>query len=105
MEAVAPDRRLAGRYVLEELIATGGMAAVWRARDQVLVRTVAVKILRDDLARDESLAERFHREAVAAARLSHPNIIGVFDSGTEDGTRYIVMEHFPGRSFREVLDE
>jgi serine/threonine-protein kinase len=105
MKPVASDRPLAGRYLLEELIATGGMAAVWRARDQVLDRTVAVKILRDDLARDEGLTERFHREAIAAARLTHPNIISVFDSGTEDGTRFIVMEHFLGRSFREVLDE
>src|SRR5438093_3284620 len=105
MEAVAPDRRLAGRYGLEQLIATGGMAEVWRARDEVLARMVAVKILRPELADDPSLAERFQREAVAAARLGHPCIIGVFDTGHDDGTRYIVMEHFAGRSLRDILEE
>ena len=105
MEAVAPERRLAGRYVLEELIATGGMAEVWRARDDVLARMVAVKILRADLADDPSLSERFQREAVTAARLTHPHIISVFDTGIDDDTRYIVMEHFAGRSLREILED
>jgi len=104
MEAVAPEQRLAGRYVLEQLIAAGGMADVWRARDNVLARMVAVKILRPDLADDPVLSERFQREAVAAARLTHPHIISVFDTGCDDGTRYIVMEHFAGRSLREILD-
>jgi tRNA A-37 threonylcarbamoyl transferase component Bud32 len=105
MEAVAPERRLAGRYVLEELIATGGMAEVWRARDDVLARMVAVKILRADLADDPSLSERFQREAVTAARLTHPHIVSVFDTGVDDDTRYIVMEHFAGRSLREILED
>ena len=105
MEAVAPERRLAGRYVLEELIATGGMAEVWRARDEVLARMVAVKILRADLADDPSLSERFQREAVTAARLTHPHIISVFDTGIDDDTRYIVMEYFAGRSLREILED
>src|SRR5438093_1619782 len=105
MEAVAPDRRLADRYVLEELIATGGMAEVWRGRDEVLARRVAVKILRSDLAGDPDVAERFQREAIAAARLTHPSIISVYDTGLEDGTRYIVMEHFAGPSLRNVLDQ
>jgi hypothetical protein len=103
MEAVAPGRRLAGRYVLEELTATGGMAAVWRGRDEILARKVAVKILREDLATDPGFAERFQREAVAAARLTHPNVISVFDTGEEDGVRYIVMEHFEGHSLRALL--
>ncbi|MGH2572099.1 MAG: protein kinase domain-containing protein [Actinomycetota bacterium] len=103
MEAVAPDRRLAGRYVLEELIATGGMASVWRARDEVLARMVAVKVLRPELAADPGFAERFQREAVAAARLTHPNIISVFDAGQDEGIRYIVMEHFEGATLRELL--
>jgi tRNA A-37 threonylcarbamoyl transferase component Bud32 len=103
MEAVAPNRRLAGRYVLEESIAAGGMAVVWKANDVVLARTVAVKILREDLAREGALAERFHREAVAAAALTHPHIISVFDTGTDDGLHYIVMEHFAGRSLWQVL--
>ena len=105
MEAVAPDRRLAGRYVLEESIAAGGMAAVWKANDLVLARAVAVKILRQDLAHEADVAERFHREAVAAAGLTHPHIISVFDSGTDDGLHFIVMEHFTGRSLWQVLAE
>jgi hypothetical protein len=103
MEAVAPGRRLAGRYVLEQLTASGGMAAVWRARDEILARKVAVKILREDLAKDPGFAERFQREAVAAARLTHPNVISVFDTGEEDDVRYIVMEHFEGQSLGALL--
>jgi eukaryotic-like serine/threonine-protein kinase len=103
MEALAPDRRLAGRYVLEDRIATGGMAAVWRARDEVLARAVAVKCLREELARDAGFAERFQREAVAAARLTHPNIISVFDTGVEDGISFIVMEYFPGSTLDEIM--
>lgn len=103
MEPVEPDRRLAGRYVLVEAIATGGMASVWKARDLVLARTVAVKILRQDLTDKAEVAERFHREAVAAAALSHPHIISVFDTGSEDGVLFIVMEHFAGRPLWEDL--
>ena len=85
MEALAPERRLAGRYVLQETIASGGMASVWLAFDEVLARPVAVKILRDDLADDPTFARRFQAEAVAAGRLTHPNIVHVFDTGVEDG--------------------
>jgi predicted Ser/Thr protein kinase len=105
MEALAPNRRLAGRYILDEVIDTGGMADVWRARDDVLARMVAVKILRDDLARDPGFAKRFQREAVAAARLTHPNIVGVYDTGLDDEISYIVMEYLEGRNLREVLDQ
>jgi serine/threonine-protein kinase len=105
MEAVAPERRLGGRYILEELIAVGGMAEVWRAADEVLARVVAVKILRPELADDPNISERFQREAVAAARLTHPHIISVFDTGTDDGIRYIVMEHLDGPSLREKLEQ
>jgi eukaryotic-like serine/threonine-protein kinase len=104
MEATAPNRRLAGRYVLEQLIDTGGMASVWRARDEVLARVVAVKILREDLASDPEFAKRFQREAVAAARLTHPNIVSVYDTGVDD-VSYIVMEHSEGRNLRVVMDE
>jgi len=105
MEAPAPKRRLADRYVLDELIDTGGMAAVWRARDEVLARTVAVKILREDLSRDPGFAKRFQREAVAAARLSHPNIVSVYDTGVDDDVSFIVMQHSAGRNLREVMAE
>src|SRR5207249_8356895 len=105
MEAIAPHRRLAGRYVLEELIATGGMATVWRARDEVLARTVAVKCLRESLAADPVFLERFRREASAAGRLTHPCIVSVFDAGMDDGASYIVMEHFEGRTLLDVLED
>jgi serine/threonine-protein kinase len=103
MEAVAPHQRLAGRYVLEAPIAAGGMATVWKGKDLVLARSVAVKILRQDLAADGGVAERFQREAVAAAALTHPHIIGVFDTGTDEGLHFIVMELFPSRSLWQVL--
>jgi serine/threonine-protein kinase len=97
---------LAQRYVLDDLIAQGGMAAVWSARDDVLARTVAVKILHAHLARDESFLERFRREALAAARLSHPNIVSIYDSGMEEtpeGPRhYIVMEHCAGGTLADI---
>ncbi len=105
MEAPAQKRRLADRYILDELIDTGGMAAVWRARDEVLARTVAVKILREDLAGDPGFARRFQHEAVAAARLTHPNIVSVYDTGVDDDTSFIVMEHSEGSNLREVMAE
>ncbi|HYU56961.1 MAG TPA: protein kinase [Actinomycetota bacterium] len=103
METRPAGERLAGRYVLEEPIAAGGMATVWRARDEVLARPVAVKILREDLAESEAFRERFHREAVAAARLSHPRIVAVYDTGGTGDTSFIVMELFDGTSLADVL--
>ena len=98
---------LAERYVLEHLIAQGGMAAVWAARDDVLARPVAVKILHDHLAGDATFLERFRREALAAARLSHPNIVAIYDSGSEpdDGRErhFIVMEHCGGGTLAGVM--
>jgi tRNA A-37 threonylcarbamoyl transferase component Bud32 len=105
MEAPAPKHRLAGRYVLEELIDTGGMAAIWRARDQVLARMVAVKLLRQDLAGDPEFAKRFQREAVAAARLTHTNIVSVYDTGVDDDISFIVMEYSDGRNLSQVMSE
>jgi eukaryotic-like serine/threonine-protein kinase len=105
MEAPAPNRRLAGRYVLDQLIDTGGMAVVWRARDEVLARTVAVKILRDDLGSDPEFAKRFQREAVAAARLTHPTIVSVYDTGIDGDVSFIVMEFSEGRNLRELMEE
>ncbi|HMC37001.1 MAG TPA: protein kinase, partial [Actinomycetota bacterium] len=105
MGAVAPERRLARRYVLQEVIAGGGMATLWRAVDEILARPVAIKVLRDDLAGDPEFYERFQAEAVAAARLTHPCIISVFDTGTDDGVAYIVMEFFRGNTLRQVMAE
>ena len=105
MEALAPDRRVADRYVIEELIATGGMATVWRATDEVLARTVALKCLRDDLAGDSDFLERFRREAVSAARMTHPNIVSVYDTGVDGDVCYIVMEHLDGRPLSRIMEE
>lgn len=98
-------RRLAGRYLLEREIASGGMGTVWRARDEVLGRPVAVKVLHERLARDPDVVDRFRREAVAAARLSHPSVVRVFDTGIDDRVCYIVMELSEGRTLESVLAE
>ncbi|HRW36347.1 MAG TPA: protein kinase [Aquihabitans sp.] len=98
-------RLLAGRYRLERPIASGGMAQVWEALDQLLARRVAVKVLHPHLARDASFVERFRAEAVAAARLSHPSIVSVYDTCSEDGIEAIVMELVSGTTVRADLDE
>jgi eukaryotic-like serine/threonine-protein kinase len=98
-------RRLAGRYELEDEIASGGMGTVWRARDEVLGRPVAVKVLHDHLARDPDLLDRFRFEAVAAARLTHPAVVRVFDTGIDGGVCFIVMELFEGRTLESFLAE
>jgi serine/threonine-protein kinase len=103
--ALAPDRLLARRYRLVRRLARGGMAEVWEAVDEILSRPVAVKILLPHLAADEAFVTRFRREAVAAARLSHPHIVAVFDTWTDDGYEGIVMELVRGTTLRAVLDE
>jgi eukaryotic-like serine/threonine-protein kinase len=102
MPGVQP-RMLGRRYLLEERIASGGMAAVWRAHDEVLARTVAVKVLHDHLAQDAAFRERFRREAVTAARLAHPNIVSLYDTGTDGDQVYLVMEHVDGPTLRDVI--
>lgn len=92
-----------GRYELHRRLAKGGMAEVFLARDQLLDRPVAVKVLFPQLAADPSFVERFRREAQSAANLSHPNIVGVYDWGQEGGTYYIVMEYVQGRSLSEII--
>ncbi|HSO95170.1 MAG TPA: Stk1 family PASTA domain-containing Ser/Thr kinase [Acidimicrobiia bacterium] len=93
----------ANRYTVERPIARGGMADVYLARDQVLDRLVAVKVLFPEFARDPSFVERFRREAHSAASLNHPNIVGVYDWGQEHGTYFIVMEYVEGQSLRDIL--
>jgi eukaryotic-like serine/threonine-protein kinase len=94
---------LADRYVLETEIARGGMGSVWRARDEVLARSVAVKILHSKLSSDEAFLERFRREALAAARLGHPNIVSIYDTGSErgpgedDGKHHFIVMEYCGR--------
>ncbi len=100
--ATAP-RSFSNRYEIVRTIARGGMADVYLARDQLLDRPVAVKVLFAEFARDPSFVERFRREAQAAANLSHPNIVAIYDWGQEDDTYFIVMEYVDGQSLREVL--
>ena len=96
---------LASRYALDGLLGRGGMADVYHGTDQVLGRQVAVKVLGRQFARDQSFVARFRREAQAAAALNHPNVVSVFDTGSDDGTHYIVMEYIEGRTLREVIRE
>ncbi|MGD9959645.1 Stk1 family PASTA domain-containing Ser/Thr kinase [Nocardioides sp.] len=96
-------RVLEGRYRIGPRIARGGMASVYEATDIRLDRTVAVKIMHPGLGDDEEFAARFVREARAAARLSHPNVVGVFDQGTDQGTVFLAMEYVPGHTLRDVI--
>jgi beta-lactam-binding protein with PASTA domain/predicted Ser/Thr protein kinase len=93
---------LGGRYEIHRKIARGGMAEVFLARDRSLDRPVAVKVLFPEFATDPSFVERFRREAQAAANLTHPNIVGVYDWGAQSGTYFIVMEFVDGQSLAEV---
>jgi serine/threonine-protein kinase len=95
---------LGGRYLLQELIAGGGMGDVWRGQDTVLGRTVAVKVLLPALSDDPGFAARFRAEARAMAALSHPGIVDVYDYGHEDRTAYLVMQYVRGDSLRVVLN-
>ena len=97
------DRVFADRYEVEAPLGTGGMAEVWRGHDRVLNRTVAIKTLLPQFARDASFVDRFRREAQAAARLNHPGIVSVYDSGTDGETPYIVMQYIEGRTLADFL--
>lgn len=97
------DELLGGRYALMDVIGEGGMATVWRARDALLGRVVAVKVLRPQYAADAEFRERFRREAQSAAALSHPNIVNVYDVGQHQGSNYIVMELVDGRPLSEII--
>jgi eukaryotic-like serine/threonine-protein kinase len=92
------------RYEVVARIAQGGMAVVYRGHDRQLDRVVAIKVPRPELARDRAFSEQFRREARAAARLSHPNVVAVYDSGEERGLPWIVMEHVSGQTLRGLLD-
>ncbi|MEA2481257.1 MAG: eukaryotic-like serine/threonine-protein kinase, partial [Thermoleophilaceae bacterium] len=100
-------QEIAGRYMLERRLGAGGMSTVFLATDAVLERPVAVKLLAEHLAEDDDFVARFRREALAAARLQHPNIVQVFDSGEDpdSGRHYIVMEFVDGPSCAELLRE
>ena len=92
-----------GRYRIERKLGAGGMADVYLAEDQELGRRVAIKILNDRHAADDSFIERFRREAKNAAGLSHPNIVSIYDRGEAEGTYYIAMEYLDGRSLKELI--
>ncbi len=98
--------KIGGRYSVVEPLGHGGMARVYLARDEVLGRDVAVKLLDERFVRDEEVLERFRREGQSMAALSHPNIVPVFDQGTsEDGSHYMAMEYLPGGSLNDVLEQ
>ncbi len=97
------ERVLGGRYRIEEVLGRGGMAEVFKGTDTVLGRPVAIKVLAPQYAQDDGFVSRFRREAQAAARLNHPNLVGVYDTGSDDGTHYIVMEYVEGRTLAEFL--
>ncbi|HYT25010.1 MAG TPA: protein kinase, partial [Actinomycetota bacterium] len=92
------------RYEVVALVAQGGMATVYRAHDRQLDRVVAVKVPRPEFARDAGFSEQFRREARAAARLSHPNVVAVYDSGEDRGLPWIVMEYVSGQTLRDLLE-
>ena len=96
-------RLLAERYELSEQVATGGMTSVWRGHDRVLGRDVVVKVLHPELAADPSFRARFHEEAVNAARLTHPNIVALYDTGEQGDVAYIVMELVNGPTLGEAI--
>ena len=94
---------LGSRYEIIEKIGNGGMATVYKATDKVLKRNVAVKILRDEFTTDEEFIKRFDVEAQSAARLTHPNIVSIYDVGVEDNLHYIVMELIQGKTLKEII--
>jgi beta-lactam-binding protein with PASTA domain/predicted Ser/Thr protein kinase len=98
-------RVLDGRYRVESLIATGGMATVYLGTDTRLDRTVALKVMHAELANDEDFVRRFVGEARSVARLSHPNVVGVYDQGADGRTLYLAMEYVPGRTLRDLMNE
>jgi serine/threonine protein kinase len=94
---------ISGRYELADRLGSGGMSSVYKATDRVLERTVAVKILAEHLSDDDKFVARFRREALAVAKLVHPNIVQVYDTGIDEGRHYIVMEYVEGRSGAQLL--
>ena len=96
---------LDGRYQISHRLARGGMATVYIATDIRLTRTVAVKVMHIGLGDDAEFARKFDHEARSAAKLSHPNVVSVFDQGHDDGRPYIVMEYVPGTSLWHLLRE
>ena len=102
---MAKQRVLGNRYEIQQVLGEGGMAKVFLGTDRVLSRTVAVKVLAPQYAEDQQFVARFRREAQAAAALNHPNIVSVFDTGSNGNVHYIVMEYVEGKTLQETLRE
>ena len=98
-------RRLADRYEIEEVVAKGGMGVVWRGRDLRLDRAVAIKLVAGEAVTDSTVVERFDREARTIARLNHPNIVAIYDFGTDGGDSFLVMELVDGSSLAAVIGD
>lgn len=96
---------LGGRYALLEKISEGGMSTIYKAYCNVLNRVVAVKILKQEFSNDEEFLKKFNNEAKAAAALNHPNIVGVYDIGSDDDVSYIVMEYIDGKNIKQIINE
>jgi eukaryotic-like serine/threonine-protein kinase len=105
MSVLEAGTMIDGRYSVSSRLGSGGMADVYLARDTLLGREVALKLLHHRFSEDQEFVERFRREASSAAGLSHPNVVAVFDRGEWDGTYYIAMEYLPGRSLKAVVRE
>src|SRR3954454_118737 len=105
MHTISRDTLIDGRYRAEKRLGAGGMAEVWCAEDEVLARRVAVKLMGGRFAEDPEFRERFRREAQAAAGLTHPNIVAIFDRSEWNGTPYIAMELVDGKTLKELVTE
>ncbi len=98
------EELFSGRYKVINRAGSGGMADVFKAEDTVLNRTVAIKMLHPQFARDENFVARFRREAQSAAALNHPNIVNIHDWGSHDGTYFIVMEFLEGENLKQIIN-
>ncbi|MFY9424305.1 MAG: protein kinase, partial [Bacillota bacterium] len=98
-------RLLGGRYRVLDKVGEGGMAVVYKAQCTLLNRIVAVKVLKSQYGNDADFVERFKREAQAAASLSHPNIVNIYDVGNDNGSHYIVMEYVRGETLRDIIKQ
>ena len=105
MSDIRSGMQLDGRYEIKGFIGKGGMALVYRATDLRTGHDVAIKILRPEFASDKEFLERFDREASAASKMSHHNIVNLLDVGQSDGLRYLVMEYVKGKTLKDIIRE
>src|SRR3954452_19562005 len=98
-------RTVAGKYIVESLIGSGGMGSGYRAKQLVLEKTIALKVMHDECARNAGFAARFRREAKAASRLDHPGSIRILDYGEDDGLLYMAMEYLDGTDLFQIIQD